>query len=102
MIRRPPRSTLFPYTTLFRSRHRRREEVRGARPHLVQVDGDVRPPLEHRRHAPARLRVRLRVPVAVQVEVVVARARGTGKDKTSTQSPQNPVFRLLPEKKTIK
>src|SRR2546422_5165139 len=24
MIRRPPRSTLFPYTTLFRSRHRRR------------------------------------------------------------------------------
>src|SRR5690348_17918811 len=25
MIRRPPRSTLFPYTTLFRSRRRRRE-----------------------------------------------------------------------------
>src|SRR5438093_10122944 len=24
MIRRPPRSTLFPYTTLFRSHHRRR------------------------------------------------------------------------------
>src|SRR5256885_16136262 len=24
MIRRPPRSTLFPYTTLFRSRHRQR------------------------------------------------------------------------------
>src|SRR5688572_31152149 len=23
MLRRPPRSTLFPYTTLFRSRHRR-------------------------------------------------------------------------------
>src|SRR3712207_7905142 len=28
MIRRPPRSTLFPYTTLFRSRGRRREDVR--------------------------------------------------------------------------
>src|SRR3712207_7799332 len=27
MIRRPPRSTLFPYTTLFRSLHDRREEV---------------------------------------------------------------------------
>src|SRR3712207_7358333 len=26
MIRRPPRSTLFPYTTLFRSAHQRREE----------------------------------------------------------------------------
>src|SRR2546422_1823233 len=28
MIRRPPRSTLFPYTTLFRTRHRGREPVR--------------------------------------------------------------------------
>src|SRR5438034_8712371 len=27
MIRRPPRSTLFPYTTLFRSRSRRLEPV---------------------------------------------------------------------------
>src|SRR2546423_8462924 len=27
MIRRPPRSTLFPYTTLFRSHHLRRELV---------------------------------------------------------------------------
>src|SRR5256885_4977379 len=26
MIRRPPRSTLFPYTTLFRSQHGRRDE----------------------------------------------------------------------------
>src|SRR5215208_7514372 len=28
MIRRPPRSTLFPYTTLFRSRHRARQRHR--------------------------------------------------------------------------
>src|SRR3712207_7293277 len=28
MIRRPPRSTLFPYTTLFRSRARRRRRLR--------------------------------------------------------------------------
>src|SRR3990167_10241614 len=28
MIRRPPRSTLFPYTTLFRSRHRVHVDVR--------------------------------------------------------------------------
>src|SRR2546426_5574665 len=28
MIRRPPRSTLFPYTTLFRSRNTRGEEER--------------------------------------------------------------------------
>src|SRR2546422_736609 len=34
MIRRPPRSTLFPYTTLFRSL--RREEIEDARVGLVQ------------------------------------------------------------------
>src|SRR3712207_8358761 len=28
MIRRPPRSTLFPYTTLFRSARRRRDDPR--------------------------------------------------------------------------
>src|SRR5258708_4345179 len=33
MIRRPPRSTLFPYTTLFRSDRERRENVQ------VQRDG---------------------------------------------------------------
>src|SRR5258708_16335032 len=31
MIRRPPRSTLFPYTTLFRSRLVRRRQLLGAR-----------------------------------------------------------------------
>src|SRR5229473_7386488 len=31
MIRRPPRSTLFPYTTLFRSRARTRTPRRGPR-----------------------------------------------------------------------
>src|SRR3712207_8563342 len=31
MIRRPPRSTLFPYTTLFRSRHARRRQQRHLR-----------------------------------------------------------------------
>src|SRR2546430_14773851 len=31
MIRRPPRSTLFPYTTLFRSPHARDEERQGGK-----------------------------------------------------------------------
>src|SRR2546423_11505833 len=45
MIRRPPRSTLFPYTTLFRSPGRQRQAVRRVdaghdrrRPRLRQVD----------------------------------------------------------------
>src|SRR3712207_8629354 len=38
MIRRPPRSTLFPYTTLFRSKH-----------HIVGADADdARAPHQHR------------------------------------------------------
>src|SRR2546430_12778705 len=33
MIRRPPRSTLFPYTTLFRSQGQHRRAGRSQRPH---------------------------------------------------------------------
>src|SRR3712207_8449264 len=43
MIRRPPRSTLFPYTTLFRSRDERRGNdvsPRNLRPEHHQPDGD--------------------------------------------------------------
>src|SRR6266498_3552295 len=40
MIRRPPRSTLFPYTTLFRSRGRRREGSDGSRP-LARSQGST-------------------------------------------------------------
>src|SRR5437870_6962989 len=45
MIRRPPRSTLFPYTTLFRSRvaseaalHRAKAELRHAEDHLARLE----------------------------------------------------------------
>src|SRR2546430_7361833 len=46
MIRRPPRSTLFPYTTLFRSRVRRRLSQGGAGP---PVPEDSRGASRHRR-----------------------------------------------------
>src|SRR3712207_6897124 len=39
MIRRPPRSTLFPYTTLFRSHGRDTRHVRGADRLRPQVSG---------------------------------------------------------------
>src|SRR3712207_7526723 len=42
MIRRPPRSTLFPYTTLFRSRGVRR--ARGHRQHGVRAVRHTRTP----------------------------------------------------------
>src|SRR5687768_17982433 len=37
MIRRPPRSTLFPYTTLFRSDPRSRTPQAGARQHPAET-----------------------------------------------------------------
>src|SRR5256885_11384628 len=43
MIRRPPRSTLFPYTTLFRSRFVKPFAVFAA-PHARFVDGDLDEP----------------------------------------------------------
>src|SRR5256885_13742551 len=44
MIRRPPRSTLFPYTTLFRSGERRQDRA---------PRGEPRRAARHRRHAAA-------------------------------------------------
>src|SRR5258705_8175102 len=37
MIRRPPRSTLFPYTTLFRSSTKDLKVVRGGMPRKIQI-----------------------------------------------------------------
>src|SRR2546428_1028503 len=44
MIRRPPRSTLFPYTTLFRSARLHAELTRDAPDHSFHDEGAVRPP----------------------------------------------------------
>src|SRR5256885_8523292 len=86
MIRRPPRSTLFPYTTLFRSR---------------EVPPDVQQP-DHAREAISLLDVGVEEPVEVGPVVM----RGLGKtvprseEHTSElQSPCNLVCRLLLEKK---
>src|SRR2546430_4212729 len=42
MIRRPPRSTLFPYTTLFRSRDLDRRPLRRESPVIVAADHALR------------------------------------------------------------
>src|SRR3712207_7294253 len=55
MIRRPPRSTLFPYTTLFRSRHR--GAGRGLRQAGVH-DPDLLLAAAERREPRAAIRVR--------------------------------------------
>src|SRR3712207_8343618 len=88
MIRRPPRSTLFPYTTLFRS-GRGHELAEGGRPRRagqrVEQLGDVRGDLAVGRE---------------QAEVLV-QARGLRSEEHTSelQSRQYLVCRLLLEKK---
>src|SRR2546430_16604909 len=67
MIRRPPRSTLFPYTTLFRS-HRRRLEP-PEHEHAVRHDVE-REEAEHQREEPEAPEdvVRPRLEVADELE----------------------------------
>src|SRR3712207_7881776 len=66
MIRRPPRSTLFPYTTLFRS-------VRGIAPHLL-------PDLERQRLVPLHA-----VRVAADRRLQVVRGGVPAVDRKSTR-----------------
>src|SRR2546426_7730626 len=87
MIRRPPRSTLFPYTTLFRSRGANRQAVPGVHPHA---------------NAPALAARRCEDRAAMRDKSV----RITWEDETRSeehtselQSPCNLVCRLLLEKK---
>src|SRR3712207_8968638 len=92
MIRRPPRSTLFPYTTLFRSHHHPGGEV-DALEHRVRH--------EHHRGAAAAAPERQQVVVQPVAGDLVQRREGRSEEHTSElQSRQYLVCRLLLEKKT--
>src|SRR5688572_31017011 len=79
MIRRPPRSTLFPYTTLFRSRQPARVRRDTGRPHRQEQDVLL-----------SRVR-RISRPPAVRSE----------EHTSELQSQSNLVCRLLLEKKKL-
>src|SRR5256885_6091435 len=89
MIRRPPRSTLFPYTTLFRSDHlrapgRRRRAGRGRR----------------ERQLATRCLSSTSSPAATDRSTPAPQERMRSEEHTSElQSPCNLVCRLLLEKK---
>src|SRR5947209_16096770 len=90
LIRRPPRSTLFPYTTLFRSHGRRAvlERHVEAEAEAQAVAGDV---VGEARDLARELRDR---------RVIEVHARGRSEEHTSElQSRQYLVCRLLLEKK---
>src|SRR3712207_8805333 len=87
MIRRPPRSTLFPYTTLFRSEGVRRDHRDGA-----GAPGAQHAEREVRGHAPG--------PRARQRDRRDGRAGRSEEHTSELQSRQYLVCRLLLEKKT--
>src|SRR3712207_7937820 len=99
MIRRPPRSTLFPYTTLFRSiRVGSREK-----PRLELRRRQVDPPREHRaeeRGVTIRVRRQSRLEVSHRrVRKERSQRRRSEEHTSELQSRQYLVCRLLLEKK---
>src|SRR5947208_13319561 len=88
MTRRPPSSTLFPYTTLFRSKHEVVRDDAG--------DLDGLPRQERRREARLTRGCDRRL---LQERVAVAAARRSEEHTSELQSPDHLVCRLLLEKK---
>src|SRR5256885_11961949 len=96
MIRRPPRSTLFPYTTLFRSQVR--NQSRQVLPGAQEI------PLAIGRHARVGEIARgddgqLEIVVHHDVVLACGRALRSEEHTSELQSPCNLVCRLLLEKK---
>src|SRR5256885_7137646 len=94
MIRRPPRSTLFPYTTLFRSRARQPPPPPDARPHARSPAGHavVHQAVEAASSASA-------VSSNPRTGVSVRGLCRSEEHTSELQSPCNLVCRLLLEKK---
>src|SRR5258708_29500291 len=92
MIRRPPRSTLFPYTTLFRSRH----EIRDGEIGFVPDAGDYR---NRAGVYGARHHLFVKRPQVFDTAATAARSE---EHTSELQSPDHLVCRLLLEKKNIK
>src|SRR5256885_3404002 len=97
MIRRPPRSTLFPYTTLFRSRRRCRD---GEVPRRARAPHRGRHPRRRCARRAARRRSAT-APIRGRHRRRTARAPRTRSEEHTSelQSPCNLVCRLLLEKK---
>src|SRR2546427_3030791 len=93
MIRRPPRSTLFPYTTLFRSVHVRLEKLQDLRPALLVPGSGVAylfPVREHQRIGQG---------ISAHKCLIVVDGDRSEEHTSELQSQSNLVCRLLLEKK---
>src|SRR2546421_3613917 len=91
MIRRPPRSTLFPYTTLFRSTRRRPSDL-VLEPGVPPLGRSARQPVDARWQPWKRRSFRWNVPLPIRSE----------EHTSELQSRSDLVCRLLLEKKKKK
>src|SRR2546422_6184836 len=97
MIRRPPRSTLFPYTTLFRS------QSPGYPRHIAQALHGPRLPGEKGGDMSMQFKLSIQVAVAVIAAAMLSACDGRSEEHTSElQSRLHLVCRLLLEKKKSK
>src|SRR5256885_12655189 len=101
MIRRPPRSTLFPYTTLFRSDHNPRRAAAMAQAYVSELDRLVSPlSTSSARRERIFLEGRLQE-VKGELDAAAKEFSERSEEHTSElQSPCNLVCRLLLGKKT--
>src|SRR2546430_10454231 len=95
MIRRPPRSTLFPYTTLFRSPNA--EIAFNAQLHRSFSHSSPSMLSEMRQKMPARIKISASSVVRLDGDPMVKRSE---EHTSELQSQSNLVCRLLLEKKT--
>src|SRR2546430_11293117 len=97
MIRRPPRSTLFPYTTLFRSLLGTLDRARQLTRHRLH-------PLVHLRHREHQVLLRIGAPPPrdeQREEGDDERGQRSEEHTSELQSQSNLVCRLLLEKTTV-
>src|SRR3712207_7795597 len=100
MIRRPPRSTLFPYTTLFRSAGQVLPVVEAAVVRVKPAGGDPLPELPA--DAPGDVRGHVEHRPLHHQRLHVRRAERSEEHTSELQSRQYLVCRLLLEKKNKK
>src|SRR5256885_3781438 len=99
MIRRPPRSPLFPYTTLFRSCRGRQQDDVGAMD-ADGVDASLRRDLHRLEVDDCRLIIERRLQHGhLRLQQIALRLRRSEEHTSELQSPCNLVCRLLLEKK---
>src|SRR2546422_6140768 len=89
MIRRPPRSTLFPYTTLFRSEagvhHRKHAAETDDQPPAAPIGGTERPPRPRSEEHTSELQSRLHLVCRLLLEKKKKNKKRNNKEKNRTK-----------------